>query len=69
MASDNGIKVLQALASGDGPFSSKEIAEISGLESKQISCQMSSLKKKGLVDSPVRCKYVITQAGKAELTN
>lgn len=69
MASENGVKVLKALASGEGPFSSKEIAELAGLEAKQVSCQMSNLKKKGLVDSPVRCKYAITNAGKAELNS
>ncbi|ADK85417.1 hypothetical protein Deba_2052 [Desulfarculus baarsii DSM 2075] len=69
MASDAANKILQALGSGDGPFSGKEIAEITGLDSKQVSCQVGALKKKGFVESPVRCKYVITDAGKAELGN
>lgn len=69
MPSENGNKVLEALTSGIGPFSTKEIAELSGLEPKQISCQMGGLKKKGLIESPVRCKYIITEAGRAELNN
>lgn len=65
--SDNNRKILDALASGDGPWSNKEVAEMAGLEAKQVSCAMGSLKKQGLVDSPVRCKYVITEAGKGQL--
>ena len=60
-------KILEALASGKEPLANKDIASLTGLEAKKISCNMSALKKKGLVESPARCKYVITPAGKAEL--
>lgn len=60
-------KILQAMAGGDGPWANKEIAQIAGLEPKKVSCNMGALKKKGLVESPARCKYVITEAGKSEL--
>ncbi len=66
--SENARKVLEALAKAPGPVGSKEIAEVSGLETKQVSCQLSALKKKGLVASPARCKYEITDAGKSELS-
>jgi len=69
MASDAANKILQAIVNGDGPFSGKEIAQMTGLDSKRVSCQIGALKKKGFVESPVRCKYVITDAGKAELEN
>lgn len=60
-------KVLQALAKCAGPCGSKDIAEATGLDKKVISDQIAALKKQGLVDSPVRCKYGITPAGKASL--
>ena len=61
--------VLSALAGTEEPCGSKEIAAVTGLESKQISCQITALKNKGYVDSPVRCKYQITEQGKTALDN
>jgi len=63
--SDEQKKILNALAGLGEPCGSKEIAAASGLESKSVSCKLTALKKKGLVDSPVRCKYTITEAGRA----
>jgi predicted transcriptional regulator len=60
-------KVLEALAKCAGPCGSKDIAEATGLDKKVISDQIAALKKQGLVDSPVRCKYGITPEGKASL--
>jgi predicted transcriptional regulator len=37
------------------------------MESKQVSCQITALKKKGYVASPERCKYAITADGKKAL--
>lgn len=60
-------KVLEALAAADAPCGSKDIAATTSLEAKQISCQITALKNKGFVTSPVRCKYTITEDGKAAL--
>jgi predicted transcriptional regulator len=60
-------QVLEALAKCAGPCGSKDIAEATGLDKKVISNQIAALKKQGLVDSPVRCKYGITAEGKASL--
>lgn len=60
-------KILSVLAKAKEPMSNKQVAEEAGLESKQISSAMNALKKDGLVDSPVRCKYGITPAGKKAL--
>lgn len=49
------------------PCGSKDIAEATGLDNKVVSSQITALKKKGFVDSPVRCKYGITAEGKASL--
>ena len=60
-------QVLEALANSNVPSGSKELAAATGLESKQVSCQLTALKKKGLVDSPARCKYGITDQGRSQL--
>jgi len=60
-------QVLAALAKCEGPCASKDIAEATGLDKKVVSSRIIALKKKGLVDSPVRCKYGITAEGKSSL--
>ncbi len=60
-------KVLEALAKCEGPCGSKDIAEATGLDKKVVSSQITALKKQGFVDSPVRCKYGITEEGKVSL--
>lgn len=62
--SDNQRQVLEALAQSSEACGSKELAAATGLEAKQISCQITALKNKGYVSSPVRCKYEITEQGK-----
>lgn len=62
--SDNQRQVLEALAQSSEACGSKELAAATGLEAKQISCQITALKNKGYVSSPARCKYVITEQGK-----
>ena len=60
-------EVLEALAKCDKACGSKDIAEVTSLEPKQISCQITALKKKGFVASPARCKYEITDEGKGAI--
>jgi len=60
--------ILEALSRAGEPWGTKDIAATSGLESKLIASRLTPLKKKGLVESPVRCKYSITPAGKALLS-
>ena len=67
MIDEEGKKVLKALAELTEPAGGKEIAEVSGLDSKKVASKITALKKEGLVDSPVRCKYCITDAGKESL--
>ncbi|MBW1635336.1 MAG: transcriptional regulator [Deltaproteobacteria bacterium] len=50
-----------------GPCGNKDIVEATGLDKKVVSSKITSLKKKGLVDSPVRCKYSITEDGQVAL--
>jgi Fe2+ or Zn2+ uptake regulation protein len=60
-------QVLEALAKSKEVCGSKDIASAAGMEPKQVSCQITALKKKGYVASPVRCKYEITKDGKKAL--
>ena len=60
-------QVLQAVAQSPEACGSKEIAAATGLEAKQVSCQITALKNKGYVASPARCKYAITEQGQKML--
>ncbi len=57
-------KILKALAAADTPCGNKDLAEATGLDKKIVSSGITAMKKSGLVDSPVRCKYGVTAAGK-----
>lgn len=57
-------EVLTALQRCPSPCTGKDIAAVTSLEPPQVRCQLSALKKKGLVVSPARCTYKITEAGK-----
>lgn len=65
--SDKQREVLEALAKTKEPCGSKDLAATTGMEAKQVSCQITALKKKGYVVSPARCKYEITSDGKKAL--
>ncbi len=65
--SDKQREVLEALAKSSEPCAGKDIAAVTTLEAKQVSCQITALKKKGYVASPIRCKYAITEEGKTIL--
>jgi len=60
-------KILTTMAGQSGPCACKEIAAASGMESKSVSCKLTALKNKGYIDSPARCKYTITDAGRAAI--
>lgn len=60
-------QLLEALAKAEKPCGSKDLVEATGLDKKIVSKQIAALKKQGLVDSPVRCRYGITDEGKALL--
>ena len=66
--SDRQREVLEAMSKCGKACGSKDIAEATSLEPKQVSCQITALKKKGLVDSPARCKYEITDDGKKAIS-
>ena len=61
-------QILEALASADKPYGNKDLVEATGLDRKVISSKVAAMKKAGLVDSPARCKYGVTGAGKKAIS-
>jgi DNA-binding MarR family transcriptional regulator len=59
--------LLAALAKTAAPAASRELATLSGLDGTVVSRDLKSLKEKGYVDSPARCRYAITANGRAAL--
>ena len=60
------IKVLHALSDMDKPASGKEISGASGVDAKVVGKKIQVLKNAGLVNTPVRCKYAVTDEGRKE---
>lgn len=60
-------QILEAIAKIDKPCGTKDVAEATGIDKKVVTKEITALKKKGLLDSPVRCKHGITDEGKALL--
>jgi GTP-sensing pleiotropic transcriptional regulator CodY len=50
-------KVLQVLKEAGAPLNAGKIAEISGLDRKEVDNAMKQLKSEGAIVSPVRCKW------------
>lgn len=52
-------KVLVAMKEAGTPVNAGKIAEISGLDRKEVDKAMKQLKDEGAIVSPVRCKWTI----------
>ncbi|WP_457638758.1 HTH domain-containing protein [Persephonella sp.] len=50
-------KVLQAMKEAGKPLKTGEIAEITGLDKKEVEKAIKKLKKEGKIESPKRCYY------------
>ena len=50
-------KVLQAMREFGAPVNAGKIAEITGIDRKEIDKAFAELKKEGAIVSPVRCKW------------
>lgn len=55
-------KVLAAMKKAGKPVRPGEVAEMIGVESKEISKVISKLKKSGEVISPKRCYYTLSDS-------
>jgi predicted transcriptional regulator len=54
---DNEAKVLSLIKKAGKPVSAGDIEKTSGLARKEVDKAFKSLKDKGLITSPVRCKW------------
>ena len=54
---DNKSKVLETMKKAGEPLNAGKIAELSGLDRKEVDKAMKELKEDGLIVSPVRCKW------------
>lgn len=50
-------KVLDAMRAVGEPLAAGKIAELTGLDRKDVDKAMNELKKAELIESPVRCKW------------
>lgn len=50
-------KILEAMEQAGKPLKPGEIAQLVGMDSKEISKIIENLKKEGLIESPKRCYY------------
>jgi len=60
-------KILKALSTMKEPAGCGEIAKAAGLPTPKVTGKLRGLKSRGLVDSPVKGKYVITEEGKKKV--
>lgn len=54
---DNKAKVLETMKAAGAPLNAGKIAELSGLDRKDVDKAMKELKAEGAIVSPVRCKW------------
>ena len=50
-------KVLDTMKQAGQPLNAGKIAELSGLDRKEVDKAMKALKEEGAIVSPVRCKW------------
>ncbi|MCQ2384859.1 MAG: transcriptional regulator [Paludibacteraceae bacterium] len=50
-------KVLETMRNAGEPLNAGKIAELSGLDRKDVDAAMKQLKAEGAIVSPVRCKW------------
>lgn len=52
-------KVLATMREAGEPLNAGKIAEISGIDRKEVDKAMKQLKEEGAIVSPVRCKWTV----------
>ena len=54
-------RVLATMVEAGQPMNASKIAELSGLDRKEVDQAMKELKEEGAIISPVRCKWAPAQ--------
>ncbi len=67
MLTDNQKKILQTLNSLGKPAGGKELSAASGVDEKTVAKEIGKMKTMGFVDTPIRCKYGVTEEGKKQI--
>jgi biotin operon repressor len=52
-------KVLATMREAGEPLNAGKIAELSGIDRKEVDKAMKQLKEEGVIVSPVRCKWTV----------
>ena len=52
-------KVLSTMKQAGEPLNAGKIAELSGIDRKEVDKAMKLLKEEGVIVSPVRCKWTV----------
>ena len=52
-------KVLATMKEAGEPLNAGKIAELSGLDRKEVDKAMKQLKEEGAIVSPIRCKWTV----------
>lgn len=61
-------QILTALNTLTEPAGCKEIGEVADMPWRSVMGKLRGLKKEGLVESPVKSKYVISEKGKEAIS-
>ena len=54
-------RVLQTMKQAGEPLNAGKIAELSGIDRKEVDKAMKALKEEGAIVSPVRCKWALAK--------
>lgn len=54
-------KVLAVMSASDKPLTAGKIAELAGIDKKEVEKAMNVLKKEGKIVSPVRCAWEMSK--------
>ncbi|MBR5282657.1 MAG: HTH domain-containing protein [Alistipes sp.] len=54
-------KVLETMKQAGEPLNAGKIAELSGIDRKEVDKAMKQLKEEGAIISPVRCKWTAAE--------
>ena len=54
-------KVLAVMSASDKPLTAGKIAELTGIDKKEVEKAMNVLKKDGKIVSPVRCAWEVAK--------
>ena len=61
--------IIGCLSGKETPVTNKQIAADIALDTKKVTSKIKILRNRGFIDSPVRCKFALTDLGRKHLSN